>query len=82
MKGGLAVFVTNDDLYTKEENSDSDKYLFCMNNGAHGTKKHWQNLQSTCAKTHPNFDVEKEYSISWHQKDVDGVDFHYCIVEI
>ena len=53
-----------------------------MNNGAHGTKKHWQNLQSTCAKTHPNFDVEKEYSISWHQKDVDGVDFHYCIVEI
>ena len=82
VKGGLAVFVTNDDLYTKEGNSDSDKYLFRMNNGVHGTKKHWQNPRSTCANTHPNFDVEKEYSINWHQKNVDGVDFHYCIVEI
>lgn len=83
VKGGLAVFVTNDEFYTKGSKETSNNYLFNMSAGkAHSKQKHWANPESTCAKTHPNFDVEREYSIEWHNKLVDGVKFHYCIVTI
>ncbi len=83
VKGGLAVFVTNDEFYTKGSKESSNNYLFNMSAGkAHSKQKHWANPESTCAKTHPNFEVEKAYSIEWHNKLVDGVKFHYCIVTI
>ena len=82
VKGGLAVFVTNDPLYTKKSRENSNNFLFNMDEGKHGTAKHWQNPESTCAKTHPEFEVEREYSIKWHQKKVDDVPFYYCIVTI
>lgn len=83
VKGGLAVFVTNDEFYTKGSKESSNNYLFNMSAGkAHSRQKHWANPESTCAKTHPNFEVEKAYSIEWHNKLVDGVKFHYCIVTI
>lgn len=83
VKGGLAVFVTNDEFYTKGSKESSNNYLFNMSAGkAHSRQKHWANSESTCAKTHPNFEVEKAYSIEWHNKLVDGVKFHYCIVTI
>lgn len=83
VKGGLAVFVTNDEFYTKGSKETSNNYLFNMSAGkAHSKQKHWANPESTCAKTHPNFEVEKAYSIEWHNKLVDGVKFHYCIVTI
>lgn len=83
VKGGLAVFVTNDEFYTKGSKETSNNYLFNMSAGkAHSRQKHWANPESTCAKTHPNFEVEKAYSIEWHNKLVDGVKFHYCIVTI
>ena len=82
VKGGLAVFVTNDPLYTKANKSTSNNYLFGMSEGAHGTTKHWQNPESTCAKTHPDFEVENEYSIKWHSRKVDGVEFYFQVVTI
>ena len=82
VKGGLAVFVTNDPLYTKESRPTSNNYLFGMAEGAHGTAKHWQNPESTCAKTHPDFEVEQEYSVEWHNRTIDGVEFYYCVVTI
>lgn len=82
VKGGLAVFVTNDALYTKASRSTSNNYLFGMAEGAHGTAKHWQNPDSICAKTHPDFDVEKEYSVEWHNREIDGVEFYYSVVVI
>ena len=83
VRGGLAVFVTNDEFYTKGSKETSNNYLFNMSAGkAHSKQKHWANPESTCAKTHPNFEVEKAYSIEWHNKLVDGVKFHYCIVTI
>lgn len=83
VRGGLAVFVTNDEFYTKGSKETSNNYLFNMSAGkAHSMQKHWANPESTCAKTHPNFEVEREYSIEWHNKLVDGVKFHYCIVTI
>lgn len=83
VKGGLAVFVTNDVSYTKDSRPTSNNYLFNMSEGRiFGKQMHWRNPESTCAKTHPNFEVEKEYQIKWNQHTIDGVDFHYCIVTI
>ena len=82
VKGGLAVFVTNDPLYTKKSRENSNNFLFNMDEGKHSVVKYWQNPESTCAKTHPDFEVEKEYGIKWHQRTIDNVEFYYCIVTI
>lgn len=83
VKGGLAVFVTNDVLYTKESKSSSNNYLFGMVGEVTRLKqKHWRDPESTCAKTHPNFDVEQSYDIIWYSRDIDNVNFYYCIVNI
>ena len=81
--GGLAVFLTNDVFYTKGSKPSSNNHLFSMiGNVLHSTKKHWSNPNSTCAKTHPNFEVEKAYDIEWHSRKIDDIDFYYCIVSI
>lgn len=81
VKGGLAVFVTNDSLYTQKSKPTSNHYLFSMVEGeACSKQKHWRNSMSKCAQTHPDFDVEKEYSIKWCNREVDNVTFYYCIV--
>ena len=83
VKGGLAVFVTNDVFYTKVSKSSSNHYLFGMTGEVTRLKyKHWGNPESMCAKTHPNFDVEQTYYIEWHSRKTDNVEFHYCIVSI
>ena len=83
VKGGLAVFVTNDRFYTKGSKESSNNYLFGMAGEAtRSTKKHWAKPESTCAKTHPNFEVEREYSIEWRTREIDKVEFYYCIVTI
>ena len=83
VKGSLAVFVTNDEFYTKGSKESSNNYLFNMSAGkAHSKQKHWANPESTCAKTHPNFEVEREYSIEWRTREIDKVGFYYCIVTI
>ena len=82
VKSGLAVFVTNDLLYTKKSRTNSNNYLLNMNDGKHSPIKHWQQPERACAKTHPNFEVEREYTIKWNQIYVDDVQFYYCIVSI
>ena len=81
--GGLAVFLTNDVFYTKGSKPSSNNHLFSMiGNVPHSTKKHWSNPNSSCAKTHPNFEVEKAYDIEWHSRKIDDIDFYYCIASI
>ena len=84
VKGGLAVFVTNDLLYTKASRQNSNNYLLNMTEGKHSVIKHWQNEDSACAKmkSYKSFEVEKEYSIEWHHRNVDNIPFHYCVVFI
>ena len=84
VKGGLAVFVTNDPLYTKASRENSNNYLLNMTEGKHSVIKHWQNEESACAKmkSYKSFEVEKEYSIKWHHRNVDNIQFHYCVVNI
>ena len=84
VKGGLAVFVTNDLLYTKASRQNSNNYLLNMTEGKHSVIKHWQNEDSACAKkkSYKSFEVEKEYSIEWHHRNVNNIPFHYCVVFI
>ena len=83
VKGGLAVFVTNDKLYTKDSKETSNNYLFGMSaETTHPKEKHWLNPESTCAKTHPDFEVEQEYRVEWHNRTIDGVEFYYQVVTI
>lgn len=84
VKGGLAVFVTNDPLYTKASRPNSNNYLLNMTEGKHSVVKHWQNEDSACAKmkSYKSFEVEKEYSIKWDHRNIDNIPFHYCIVNI
>ncbi|MDE5710340.1 hypothetical protein [Bacteroides sp.] len=53
-----------------------------MTEEVHGKQKHWQKSDSTCAKTHPDFTLEKEYEIKWNSANADGVEFNYCIVAV
>jgi len=82
VKNGLAVFVTNDNQYLNKGKSTSNNYRFSMEEGLHDAVRHWQQPNSTCAKTHPNFELDNNYFISWNKNVNEGVEFHYCIVEI
>lgn len=82
VKNGLAVFVTNDSQYLKPSRETSNNKAFNMNAGVHGKQKHWKDSNSTCARTHGNFEVEKEYNIDWNESVYEDVKFYYCIVQI
>ena len=82
VKGGLAVFLTNDEAYTKACRPTSNNNMLTMENGLHPRQKHWLKPETACARTHPNFEVEKEYSIEWHDMEIDNVKFHYCCVVV
>ena len=82
VKGGLAVFLTNDEAYTKAGRPTSNNNMLTMENGPHPRQKHWLKPETTCARTHKNFEVEKEYYIEWHDMEIDNVKFHYCCVVV
>lgn len=82
VKGGLAVFLTNDEAYTKAGRPTSNNNMLTMENGLHPRQKHWLKPETTCARTHKNFEVEKEYYIEWHNMEIDNVKFHYCCVVV
>ena len=82
VKNGLAVFVTNDKLYLNPCRETSNNYHFCMSEGIHDTNRHWQNPDSSCAKSHPDFQLERNYLVHWEDNIYEGIEFHYCIVEI
>ena len=82
VKNGLAVFVTNDKQYLNYGRELSNNRQFSMEEGLHGKVKHWLHSESTCAKTHPDFNLDHEYMIQWNHNTYEGVEFHYCLVEI
>ena len=82
IKSGLAVFVTNDPAYLKAGRDTSNHIQFSMAEGTHGTKKHWLDKKSTCCRTHPDFEVENDYSIHWELRKVEGIDIYYTLLTI
>ena len=82
IRNGLAVFVTNDPMYLKLGREKSNHIKFSMDEGSHGKEKQWLDKESTCCKTHPDFEVEKEYTIHWDSREVEGVTIYYAILTI
>ena len=82
IKSGLAVFVTNDPAYLKAGRDTSNHILFSMTEGTHGKEKHWLDKESACCKTHPDFEVEKDYFIHWELRKVEGIDIYYTLLTI
>lgn len=82
VKNGLAVFVTNDNQYLNPCRETSNNYHFCMSEGVHDTYRHWKNPDSSCARSHPDFELERNYLVHWEDNVYEGVEFHYCIVEV
>lgn len=84
VKGGLAVFITNDDYYLKSTKPTTNHYNFIMTEGEHATNKHWVNEKSACAKkkSYKSFDLERKYNIRWHNIKIDNIKFNYCIVTV
>lgn len=82
VNNGLAVFVTNDASYLNKGRPTSNNYRLNMAEGFCGRNRHWQQPDSTCARTHPGFDLDNEYTIHWSSNIYEGVKFYYCIVEI
>ncbi len=82
IRNGLAVFVTNDPAYSKAGKESSNHILFSMTDGSHGKVKHWLDKESTCCKKHPDFEVEKDYSIHWNSRKVEDVDIYYTLLTI
>lgn len=82
VKGGLAVFLTNDKGYLKEGKPTSNHIQFSMTEGPHNGSRRWLNADSACAKRHPDFEVEREYNIEWHHRTIENIVFHYCITII
>lgn len=82
IKHGLAVFVTNDPMYVQRGREKSNHIKLSMDEGIHGKEKHWLNKNSVCCQSNPNFEVEKEYSIHWDSRDIEGVECFYTIVVI
>lgn len=82
IKNGLAVFATNDPAYLKAGRETSNHFKFSMTEGAHDNVKHWSDKESTCCKTHPDFEVEKEYSIHWDFRKVEETVIYYTLLTI
>lgn len=82
VKGGLAVFLTNDSAYMKKPKQISNNYQFSMEEGFHEKQRYWQKADSACARYHPGFTLENEYEIKWNSASADGVELNYCIVTI
>lgn len=82
IKSGMAVFVTNDPSYQQSGRELSNHIKFSMTEGAHGKEKHWLDKESTCCKTHPDFNVDQEYSIHWETKKIEDITIYYTLLTI
>lgn len=67
VKGGLVLFLTNNESYLKAPRPTSNNFLFSMSSGVHIVDKRWQNPQSVTALGNPDIKVTKEYEIVWDE---------------
>lgn len=82
IKNGLVVFVTNDPMYLQRGREKSNHIKLSMTEGIQSKEKYWLDKDSICCKTHPDFEVEKQYSIHWDTRDVEGVIIYYTVLTI
>ena len=80
---GFSIFVTNDESYMKTPKGASTP--FTMEAGVqHPKELDWKGEVAKSTKDkHPKIELEKEYTIEkWDDVTIEGIIFHYCIVEV
>ncbi|MCQ2960208.1 MAG: hypothetical protein MJ198_08485 [Bacteroidales bacterium] len=82
VESGVSVFVTNDKAYLNKTKESSNNYQFDMSEGKHLNSRHWQNSNSTCARTHRDFDLDSNYTINWNNVVYESITFYYTILKI
>lgn len=80
VQGGLAVFLTNDDSYVRRSKVTSNNVRLSISEGKQLCLKHWLNSESAAVKTHPNFEVDKDYYVKWYHRNIDKIEFHYFLL--
>ena len=63
VKGGIALFVTNDISYTKDPGATSNNYNFSLCDGIAWRDKKWLNNQAATAKVRPDIVLSGQYPI-------------------
>ena len=63
VKGGIALFVTNDISYTKDPHATSNTHNFSLCHGITWRVKNWQNNQTATAKGQPDIALNGQYPI-------------------
>lgn len=82
VKNGFAIFMTNDPTYLQKGRMSSNHINFSMTEGTHNKKKHWLDKESICSKTHPDFDVDTDYSVHWETRTIEDINIYYTILTI
>lgn len=82
VKNGLAIFMTNDPTYLQNGQMSSNHVNFSMTEGTHHKEKHWLDKVSICSKTHPDFDVDTDYSVHWETRTIEDINIYYTILTI
>ena len=82
---GFSIFVTNDESYKNTPKGASTP--FTMEAGVqHSKELEWERKEKVADSTkdkYPKIDLEKEYTIEkWDDVTIEGIGFHYCIVEV
>lgn len=82
VKNGLAIFMTNDPTYLQNGRMSSNHVNFSMTEGTHNKEKHWLDKGRICSKTHPDFDVDTDYSVHWETRTIEDINIYYTILTI
>lgn len=82
---GFSIFMTNDESYMKTPKGASEP--FTMEAGVqHSKELEWERKEKVADSTkdkYPKIELEKEYTIGkWYDVTIEGIGFHYCIVEV
>lgn len=81
IKNGIALFLTNDASYLTDPKEYAACVAFSMSNGKHPKEKHWKG-EPAVAKNKPDFDLSKDYTITWNNLNIDDETFHYNLLKI
>ena len=77
--GGICLFLTNDESYINQPRENAKCRNFSMCPDTHGKEMSWEGDER---QERPNFSLDKEYPIYWHETIISEVKFIYTTLRI
>ena len=77
--GGICLFLTNDESYINQPRENAKCRNFSMCPDTHGKEMSWEGDER---QERPNFSLDKEYPIYWHETTISEVKFIYTTLRI